>query len=821
MPHTSQQQRLLNAVRNSLLLLLACQALPALAQTFSGTVYDQGSDEALPFVNILVKGTQIGAFSDADGHYVLEVGSDSATLVFNYLGYESVELPLVADSAEAKVYLASKDLQMEEVTIVPDYSYDRRLFKLIQAHKAENNPENHDLGMYMDYSRTFVCLSNLRKEVLDKRIFKDDQEAFIAESDTSLLMPIFFSEEVTQHEAAQEEIIRSRTNGILKQLDHQVQSLVTEKLTTRMNFYDEQLTFLNRGFPGPLARGARMFYNIYVVDSAQVDGTKHYKFDFYPKNERNITFRGSFWVEDSSFALTKVEATLPNSANLNFVKDLEVAASYRKGPEGDWFYDSQSMQMKVALNKKEKEKKQKSSYLVRKTLDFQSPSAWKQQDASTAAGLASMEDDEVFSQLRRTDMNSFEEQALGSIQTFQNNQFVKSMDRLAALSFTGYYNVGKFDLGPLYDAYRRNAVEGHRITLNGRTSEQLSKTFSVGGYLGYGFTSKAFKYGAEFNLNLPTRNRSILSLRYSDDFYALSRNKYIEFVRENPFSQGDGNPISTFSATPNPYTLGLEHLSLSLQLQTKKDIGFLIRPFHNTYKGTSQLQFTEGGKQEFQNTGLLLDARFSFHQKYDDIYFQRFYYGNGKPVIHLTAELGQNRVDNKASNYAHFQASVKNRFTFGPTSLRMLVDAGYILGEVPYPLLHMPRGAQSLGLGRYNYSLLNHASFASDMYTNAYFSFNGGGILFSRIPLLNRLDLRESASFKAFYGRLNGQHTDIYKLPNGILKAPNDPYMEVGVGVSNIFKFLRVEYVRRLHDSPGIDQVSSKHGVRARFQVSF
>lgn len=801
-----------------LLLLLSWNEATCQIPTVSGTVIDQASGEPLPFVNVLVQETEMGGFSDANGQWTLPAPHDSVTCLFTYLGYAPVQRRLAAGDSLVQVILAEEDVQLDAVTILPEYSYDRYLFRKILAHKAANNPERHPVADHLSYTRTFVCLSNLDPNMVQKRRWKASREAFTQESDSSMRVPVFYSEEVASHAMGKDEMLRTHHNGVLQQLDQQVQSLLTQKLTTQLNFYDEQLVFLGRSFPGPLARGARLFYNIYVVDSSESAGQKQYKFDFYPKNERNVTFRGSFWVADGSFALTKVEATLPNSSNVNFVQDLAVAVQYTEAASGRWTPEHETVQMKVALTKKRNNKTPKSSYLVRKSLNYQ---PLPKEAAPLLTKMADWTDEEVFAQVRHAAPDSFETQAERGIEVLQQNPLIKTVDKLAAMSFTGYYNVGIIDLGPIYDVYRRNAIEGHRLTLTARTSKQFSKHFSVGGFLGYGTRNREFKYGGHLNVQLPTRNRTLLNLRYADDFYALSRNKYIEFVRENPFSQGDGNPISNFTSSLNPFMVRRQHASLSLQMQTQQDIGILIRPFYNRYHSTSQVRFSQDGTQSFDNRGLLLDARFSFHQPYDDIYFNRFYYGNGKPVIHLTAEVGQNQVQAKTRPYAHFQASIKNNFHLGPMSLRMLVDAGYIAGKVPFPLLHLPRGAQSLGLGRYNYSLLNHASFASDRYANAYLALNGGGILFNRIPGLNRLNIRESVSFKAFYGKLGRQHTDIFRLPKGIHPAPNQPYMEVGIGVANIFKFLRVEYVRRINNGTLMDQVSSKHGVRMRFQVSF
>jgi hypothetical protein len=48
-----------------------------------------------------------------------------------------------------------------------------------------------------------------------------------------------------------------------------------------------------------------------------------------------------------------------------------------------------------------------------------------------------------------------------------------------------------------------------------------------------------------------------------------------------------------------------------------------------------------------------------------------------------------------------------------------------------------------------------------------------------------------------------------------------EPYFEAGIGVGNIFKVLRIEYVRRLNTASFFNQISSKNGIKLRIEVSF
>ena len=103
------------------------------------------------------------------------------------------------------------------------------------------------------------------------------------------------------------------------------------------------------------------------------------------------------------------------------------------------------------------------------------------------------------------------------------------------------------------------------------------------------------------------------------------------------------------------------------------------------------------------------------------------------------------------------------------------------------------------------------------------------GLIFNRLPLIRKLNWREVISCRGLYGNLSDKNRPDPLNTGTLFKFPyeNDnyhymtstPYVEVAVGVENIFKVLRVDYVRRLTycNLPGID----KEGVRIRLHVQF
>ena len=123
---------------------------------------------------------------------------------------------------------------------------------------------------------------------------------------------------------------------------------------------------------------------------------------------------------------------------------------------------------------------------------------------------------------------------------------------------------------------------------------------------------------------------------------------------------------------------------------------------------------------------------------------------------------------------------------------------------------------------------MNFLEFVSDRYValNADHCFNG--FLFNKIPLINKFKLREMFTFKAIYGRLSDVNnpefqSDLFKFPTDVNGVPltnplgNQAYIEASVGVSNIFRIFRVDFIRRFSylTNPNVDET----GFRLQFRI--
>lgn len=795
----------------------------------SGIVIDSQTNEPIPFVNIWFANTNIGTISDVDGKFMLRVDT-CTTIQFSSVGYipQSRKLDLGSIDYVWEVRMESDVQTLSEINIKPDYSYDEEMFRKVISHKKENDKNLTSIKKYGNYDRTTVLLASDKDSKLQKRI-KIPDEAMIKSPNNVSLLPVYYSEllkNTTQGDDLEVDIVSSSKDGILPNLNEQIENIILEKIAIDFNFYKNQITILERGFISPLSNLALLYYNIYITDSIMCDDIKHYKFSFYPKNKHAVVFKGHFWAEDGSFALTSISATLPSEANINFIEELNVSIIYEKQEDGTWFYKDQKMNVNFSMTKNTSlniEDNQLNNvpeggaFLVNRSLQYFLPKDTLKAQGNTVANEPSL-----------NSYSDIEDKTKQGVQILKQNKRIKAFDKLSGMIMSGYYPLGLFDIGPLFDFYTTNQFEGNRFTLPIRTGEALFKNFTVGGYLGYGTKNQKFKYGLSSAYMLPFKTRTVLSAQYTDDYSLASRSQYLQFIQENPYNKGNGNFISALTSKyRNAFVFQQKRFEMKLETDLSKNTGLSINPYYNRNYSSEFLKFKVNHVDigRYDNLGMLINFRFAFDRNYDEVYFARIYYGNAKPVINASFDLGRiNNLEEKTNSnhfYALSNVSIKHKFSLGQVFIRYLINAGYMIGDVPYNLLEKPSGTNSLGYSLYAFNLLDYASFAHNLYTNAHVNINGGGIVFNHLPLLSNWKLREIVSLKYHYGARTSQLTNTIEIPEFYSHRQKGPYAELGLGATNIFKFLRVEYVHVLGDKHQIGRYSMKHGIRMRFEVMF
>ena len=150
--------------------------------------------------------------------------------------------------------------------------------------------------------------------------------------------------------------------------------------------------------------------------------------------------------------------------------------------------------------------------------------------------------------------------------------------------------------------------------------------------------------------------------------------------------------------------------------------------------------------------------------------------------------------------------------------LKYYLNIGKIFGSSVYPFLKIHEGNQSYWLSETTFNLLNYYEFISDTYTTGMIEQHWEGLLFNRIPKVQKLKWRLVTGIKGTYGTINSRHTNQIKLPNFTKSFHQIPYGEASFGIENIFKVFRIDFIWRLsHNSPNI----SRFGVRGKWTINF
>ena len=143
---------------------------------------------------------------------------------------------------------------------------------------------------------------------------------------------------------------------------------------------------------------------------------------------------------------------------------------------------------------------------------------------------------------------------------------------------------------------------------------------------------------------------------------------------------------------------------------------------------------------------------------------------------------------------------------------RLTADAGLIPSVVPYPLLRAHLGNQTPFFNGSSFNTMRYFEFVSDRYAQLNYQHYFEGLGLNSLPLIKKWNLRLLASGNILFGSVSNKNIAFSrsqdsnaneKLP--FLELDRGPFAEVGYGIENIFRFVRVDFIHRLTylDNPG------------------
>lgn len=125
--------------------LFSFSGLWAQNSKIKGKLIDNDNLEGLPFATISVKNSTIGANSDLDGNYSLEIPTGNQTIVYDFLGYQTKEVAVSTKNGETKVLdinLQSDSYELEGLVIQATQSRSKESALLVDQQRSLEIKQN-------------------------------------------------------------------------------------------------------------------------------------------------------------------------------------------------------------------------------------------------------------------------------------------------------------------------------------------------------------------------------------------------------------------------------------------------------------------------------------------------------------------------------------------------------------------------------------------------------------------------------------------------------------------------------------------------------
>ncbi|WP_165370524.1 DUF5686 and carboxypeptidase-like regulatory domain-containing protein [Hymenobacter persicinus] len=812
------------------MLLLLVGVLPGSAQrlVFSGRVTEASNGKPVPFASLFVPGTAIGITADAEGRYELTVTQPFDTLAASALGFAALKKAVGRQPRQTVNFaLGSGAFSLGEVVVRPHENPAYEILRRVQARKPQNDKRSLEAFEFDSYNRVQTTLTNLPDRLAKRRVIQDmltlsDSLGAARPADGAANLPIFASEILSRYYARnrpgrkREEIRKTQMRG-LGPREGSVLSQILGSSFQDYDFYPNWQNVLGKDFISPIADGWRFTYEYELQDSVWIGKDWCYQIGVTPRRPQDLAFVGTIWITAETYALRRLDLRKSPQANINFVDQFTVFQELTPPAEGPGL----PVRTKVAIRVTPAEK-QAGVLLNLLTLNSNftrnAPHdlAFYDRPVATAADAYDVPRD-FFAQHRPDSLSAQEQHTFVLLDSVKELPSVRSLLDLADIVVNGYKRVGKLDVGPLLATYGFNNVEGHRFRLGFRTTPELSRDWLTKAYLAYGTHDGRFKYGVRINRIVERNHWTVATVEYRHDLdqVALLDN---EFGQENPLFDAAARLGNVRRGRPLMRNLS----SASLQTDLFRGFTQKVTVRHQQFDPLYEFAYYKTPQREpgaptsanFTLAEVILESRYARDEVLVETENRRKAIGLMKwPVFTLRYTVGANHVLGSNFQYQKFNFIVTQSLQLGQLGRAdYRLDAGYIPSTVPYPILKTHLGNQSPFYNGAAFNLMRYFEFVSDRYVALRVEDHFEGMLLNSVPLLKKLNWRLLASANVLYGGVsaaNRQLTPAFHPLDGrplptFQSLSHVPYAEVGYGVENIFKVVRLDFLHRLtyRDAP-------------------
>jgi hypothetical protein len=854
------------------LFFIIIEAFNLCAQNITGTVTDEKTGAALPFVNVFYDGGH-GVQTDSAGHYSLP--KKNGKLYFSLIGYVSKSF-VIKEATRLDVALSVDNIELGVAVVKSKKTkYSRKnnpaviMMQKVIAAKKKSDLSVHPYYSYNKYQKLTFALNEISDKVFEEGGLKKvpflKEHVEVCPETGKKILPISVDETVTQliyrknPKSEKQIILGQRSNGINDLLSTgDILTTLIKDCFTDVDIYDDEVRLLQYPFHSPIStRSAISFYRYFIEDTVMIGKDKCFELSFTPNNPQDFGFSGALYImADSSYRVRKIEMGIPRHSDVNYVDNMMITQEFAQLPSGEQVLitDEMLVQLKIAKFIQRFQVKRLTEYSDY-SLEPIPDKKFKFNGVVKKEPYAMMQDNDFWKNYRAEDLTKSESsmdalvKRLSNIKGFKAILFVgKAFIENFVETSVSPEHPSKVDIGPINTMITQNFVDGLRLRASAQTTANLNPHWFLKGYVAYGFKDERWKGMGEVTYSFnkkaylprefPVNN---LTFTYSNDVMSPS-DKFMPTDKDNVFTSFKWDKVDHMMYYENyrlfydrEWNNGLRFTTFFRRSKNTPTASLFYQPLNGTnVPDASGQNITNFVTSEF-NVGV----RYQPGATWINTKQRRIAANNDAPIFALNHTVGIKNLFGGQYNYNYTEAEIYKRFWVGSWGkIDNDIRAGVQWNKVPFPLLIMPAANLSYIMEDNTFNLINNMEFLNDRFVSYMVSWDINGKILNRIPLIKKLKWREYIGCNVLWGMLSDKNNpycnpndkNLFYFPgrfnsDGSYTAISHvmdkkvPYVEAIVGIHNIFKLLHIEYVRRLTyiDRPG----TSKWGIRFMFRATF
>lgn len=789
----------------------------------SGRITDKADGQPIPFAPVFFNKGNKGSVTDDDGKYLIQVTTlPSDSIKVQVMGYNTKAIKIDRKNKKA-VYdfqLERSSSYLEEVTIKPGEDPAITLIKNVIANKPKNDQDALNNYQYEAYNKIELDLLNFKRKTFEKMPVPYLRKlGFVFDNMDSTsydrpFLPLYLTEALSDYyyqrdpKKSKEYIKATQIKVVNNKNMMNSMSQYLGRIYLAINPYNNAVPFFDKEFISPAGNTALTFYKYKIIDTQQLYGYNIITVTFAPQRKGENCFEGTLKIVDSIFAIQYIAADMPANTNVNWVKKSSFYKEYSPMGDSVWFCTKENITAELELSE---QMVRTLGFIVRKTTSYQDILI---NDTSTArivndkdfkrdvivSDSATAKSDSFWAEARHEELSKNEKGIYQMYDSLENNKSYKRLKVLGNIFATGGYRFGPIELGPYWNAYTNNQIEGNRFQFSMGTTPKLFKDIYLNGYIAYGVGDNRYKYSANAFWLLKRAPRMYVNFAYTRDIdYTV--NYYDKVGFNNIISvaiRKKGIPLKFVFADDVRFEFYNEFFSGFSQMVT------MYRKIYDPYDplpATTVFRDAEGNPSEtVTTTEVNLRLRYAYKERFLNGNYYRFSMGSKYPVVDLRMAVGIKNLLNSDYNYQRVTLTIADNWRMPPLGqLYVNVFMGKYFGTLPYPLLEQHPGNEFYFYNKYAFNMMNQYEFLSDEFIGANIEHSLGGGFLKYIPLVKKLKFRQFWTAKGVIGSLSDANK-AYNFDKGFTfrSLEGNPYIEVGTGIENILRIFRVDFVWRL-----------------------